>query len=190
MQDIVYPYGDDMEGYPKQYIGAAVMFDQEPIDLSYFYDWSTFNPKDFDSLKIYEYSKAGKFLDNLSNDEFIFRHFSRVYNPILMHSERNSDEVQYLSKNHFHPVHYFYHGLIARDWFRHWKHYSTKRGTNASRLGLYARNASGSRMYRIELLERLEKYKDQDSISIEEARGLLFEIMEQYDITFNDEIFN
>ena len=39
-------------------------------------------------------------------------------------------------------------------------------------------------------LRALEKYKDQDTISIEEARGLLFEIMEQYDVTFNDEIFN
>jgi len=158
--DIVYPHGDDMEEYPKQYIGVAVMFDQEPINLSYFYDWKNFKPKDFDSLKIYEYCKASDFLNNLSNDEFIFRHFSRVYNPILMHSERNSDEVNYLANHHFHPVHYFYHGLIARDWFRHWKHYSTKRGDNASRLGLYARNASGSRVYRIELIERLFEYKE------------------------------
>jgi len=160
LTDIVYPHGDDMEGYPKQYIGAAVMFDQEPIDLSYFYKWKDFNPNDFEKLKIYEYSKASNFLNELNNTEFICRHFSRVYNPILMHSERNSNEVHFLEENHFHPVHYFYHGLIARDWFRHWKHYNTSSGTNATRLGMYARDASGSREYRIELLDKLKHIRD------------------------------
>ena len=160
LTDIVYPHGDDMEDYPKLYIGVAVMFDQEPIDFDYL-NWSNFNLKDFESLKIYEYSRAGDFLDKLTKKEFIFRHFSRVYNPILMHSERNSPEVDEFAKNHFHPVHYFYHGLIARDWFRHWKHYNTDRGEDARRFGLYARDNTGSRNYRTALLNNLLPYKEQ-----------------------------
>ena len=141
---------------PVRVTGQAAMFDQEPIDLSYF-NWRDYNPADFPEHHGY----STDLYKHLSKNDFIFRHFSAVSNPILMHSERNSDEVELFKQNHFHPVHYFYHGLISRDWFRHWKHYSMKRGDNARRFGMYARDASGSREYRLDLLSRLVIYKDQ-----------------------------
>ena len=39
-------------------------------------------------------------------------------------------------------------------------------------------------------LRAMEKYEDTDVITIESARNILREIMEQYDITFDNKIFN
>ena len=152
--DIIVPSYTVNTSAPKRYIGQAAMFDQEPIELEYFTDWINFDPASYTDNCDY----SGDLYKNLTPEEFIFRHFSAVYNPILCHSERNSPEVALFKDNHFHAVHYFYHGLIARDWFRHWKHYSMSRGEQSKRLGMYCRDASGSRAYRLDLIKKLIPY--------------------------------
>jgi len=161
---------------PYRYTGQAAMFDQEPIDLNYF-NWRDYDPSSYPEG--YEYSLD--VFKHLSKNDFIFRHFSAVSNPILMHSELNSDEVALFEQNHFHAVHYFYHGLIARDWYRHWKHYSMKRGAESRRFGMYARDASGSREYRLELAQRLVLYKDQLHFELQEP---MFKIAPQLNVHF------
>jgi len=159
LKDIIIPSFNIGESKPFRFNGQVAMFDQEPIELSYYEDWINFDPESFPEH--YEYNQTGDLYKNLTPQEFIFRHFSGVYNPILCHSERNSPEVELFKANHFHPVHYFYHGLIARDWFRHWKHYNMKPGTESKRLGMYCRDATGSRTYRLDLLNKLIPLKDE-----------------------------
>jgi len=136
--------------------GSSLVHDQEPISIEYLMNWRE------SSTLTSGYSDPAVLVlfKNLSPTDFIFRHFSAVRTPLLFHSERNSTEVQLFEDNYFHAVHYFYHGLIARDWFRHYKHYSTARGANAKRLGMYCRDATGSREYRLDLLKQLIPYKD------------------------------
>lgn len=159
LQDIILPTYQTSNDKPYRYTGQLAMFDQEPIQMEYFTDWVNFNPNSFP--EDYEYNATGDLYKHLTPEEFIFRHFSAIDNPILCHSERNSPEVELFKQNHFKTVHYFYHGLIARDWFRHWAHYHMPTSEDALRFGMYCRDASGSRAYRLELLERLVPYKDQ-----------------------------
>lgn len=158
LQDIILPTYQTSNDKPYRYTGQLAMFDQEPIELEYFTNWINFNPSSFPEE--YEYNATGDLYKHLTPEEFIFRHFSAVHSPILCHSERNSPEVKLFEENGFKTVHYFYHGLIARDWFRHWTHYYMTTSKDAQRFGMYCRDASGSRAYRLELLERLVPYKD------------------------------
>jgi len=158
LKDIIVPAFKPDESKPARLTGQAAMFDQEPIELQYFEDWINFSPASFPDH--FEYKLTNNLYKNLTPQEFIFRHFSGVHNPILCHSERNSPEVELFKQNHFHTVHYFYHGLIARDWYRHWKHYSMEQGTKSKRLGMYCRDATGSREYRLDLLHKLIPFKD------------------------------
>jgi len=157
LKDIIIPSFPINESIPKRLLGQVVLFDQEPIEMSYFQNWIDYDPDSFP--EDFEYHQVGDLYKHLTKSDFIFRHFSGVYNPILCHSERNSDEVKLFEKNHFESVHYFFHGFIARDWFRHWKHYNMKSSKNAKRFGMYARDASGSRKYRLDLLRNLIPYK-------------------------------
>ncbi len=166
LKDIIVPSFKTDTTLPKRYAGQVVMFDQEPIELEYFTDWINFNTDDYAST--FEYKETGDLYKNLSPVDFIFRHFSAVHNPILCHSERNSPDVELFEKNNFHAVHYFYHGLIARDWFRHWRHYNMKVGEKSMRFGMYCRDVSGSRKYRLDLIEKLIPYKRQLYFQLQE----------------------
>lgn len=158
LKDIIIPSFKVDETKPYRFAGQLVMFDQEPIQLEYFEHWINYDPNQFGEG--FEYYETGNLYKNLTPHEFIFRHFSSVYNPILCHSEKDSPEVKLFEENHFQTVHYFYHGLIARDWFRHWRHYNMLRNSKSKRFGMYAREASGSREYRLDLIRRLIPYKE------------------------------
>lgn len=158
LQDIIIPSYHSSNDKPYRYATQIAMFDQEPIELEYFTNWIDYNPDSFP--EDYEYNATKDLYKHLSPEEFIFRHFSAVHNPILCHSERNSPEVELFEQNHFKTVHYFYHGLIARDWFRHWSHYEMPTSEDAQRFGMYCRDATGSRAYRLDLLHKLIPYKD------------------------------
>lgn len=80
--------------------------------------------------------------------------------PIWCHSELNSLEIENMESRLFVPCYYWYHAMIARDWFRHWQYNSLVQPKNNSkapyRFLLYARDFSGSRIYRSRLLQDLD----------------------------------
>lgn len=77
-------------------------------------------------------------------------------NIILVHSEKNSAVVQIAEDQGFIPVHWFSHGLIAREWFRYAEHDPTlKFGDFKHRFLVYNRAWSGSREYRIHFAQQL-----------------------------------
>lgn len=79
--------------------------------------------------------------------------------PIIVHSELRSPQVKELSTE-FIPVYVFWHGLIARDWYRHWRHHkqcvpNKARAHADKRFLLYARDFTGSRSYREHFVKQL-----------------------------------
>lgn len=83
--------------------------------------------------------------------------------PIFCHSERNSDDIDYLVHNGFIECHYFWHALTSRDWFRHWKHHADLKIKDQwkKKFLLYARDTTGTREYRKELVNKLTPMADQ-----------------------------
>lgn len=135
----------------ENYYGGLHMLDQEPIEFNQFWLDHANNPSTY-TIPNYRYD----WQDNYSIEEIMTFRFSKVWTPIICHSERNSEEVKYFEDQGFLSVHYWYHGLIARDWFRHWKHFSIKE-SNGARFGCYIRDMSGTRKYREQVLEFIKE---------------------------------
>jgi hypothetical protein len=77
---------------------------------------------------------------------------------LLVHSEKNSKEVETYFQNGFLPVYYWSHALIAADWFRYAEHdpvlqYDTN--AFAQDFLIYNRAWSGTREYRLAFVDRL-----------------------------------
>jgi len=125
----------------SRFLGGLFQFDQEP----FFFDYYSFD------YELYNYSSHTLF----NHTENIINSLSRVYTPIICHSELNSTEIKILKGNGFLDAHYWWHGIISQDWFRDLKYYKFPVSANKKRFGLYARSAGGSRKYRIDLLNQL-----------------------------------
>jgi len=151
-QDLHYNYADktdfiDHRAGPR-ITGAIIFHDQEPFDL--------------DALNTYKWhliqEKKRLWRINQPLEELILCPMTlRLGWPIMCHSEDDSDDIRFAEKSGLNTCYYFYHGLIARDWFRHWKHHSgigPQEKWNYRWL-LYARDCNGSRQYRARMLKDL-----------------------------------
>jgi hypothetical protein len=155
----------------ENYYGGLFMFDQEPMEFDQYY---------FDYSK--KPSTGHEFHANFSTQEIMYFHLSKVHTPIICHSELNSDEIGYFTNRGFLDVHHWYHGLISRDWFRHWKHY-TPHSNAQNRLGCYIRDTSGTREYRNNLIEFI---KDQQNIYCPLLENQVFPSNESARLTWDD----
>ena len=113
-------------------------------------DWIVFSPEYFD-LKEKYFSKF-----NLKSE--ILRKDAGAYDQtILIHSEKNSIDLEHYQNNEFLCVHYWAHAVIARDWFR-FAEYDIRLQTDASPQStflIYCRDWSHRREYRLKFLEML-----------------------------------
>jgi hypothetical protein len=136
-----------------KYCGALVMFDQEPFSLdSYEFDFNSSKFQWQDSSQFYHFKYYTKF-------EQICRRISRMQTSIICHSELNSPDIKQFEDAGFLSVHYWWHGLVTRDWFRHWKHYGPNKSATNNRLGCYIRDTSGTRKYRKDVLDLVEQQR-------------------------------
>ena len=94
---------------------------------------------------------------------FFLRVFRSCSWPIFCHSEKNSKDIDVVEQTGCIPCYYFWHALIARDWFRHWKHHSDihNKASWSKRFLLYIRDCSGTRTYRSQVKNVLYNIKDQ-----------------------------
>jgi len=143
----------------NQFFDRIYLLDQEPLNFELFkinYNSITDQRKQWFIPELYDFHSK-----NLSK----FRQFtimlSTLNASIICHSEINSDEVKLLESQGFISCYYFYHALVSRDWFRHWKHYTSENNKDAKRFGIYARDASGTRSYRLQVLNDLLSINDQ-----------------------------
>jgi hypothetical protein len=138
------------EDHKRKYIheskGVILLHDQEPFDRQL--------------LDIYrvEKSRDNKWRYYQTTEETLLQNnFLTIGWPMLCHSEWNSDDIKWAEESGVITCYYFYHGLIARDWFRHWKHHGAISSIKdwQHRFLLYARDCTGSRQYRESLIDDL-----------------------------------
>jgi len=78
--------------------------------------------------------------------------------PIICHSELDSQDIRWAQSVGVIPCYYFWHGLVSRDWYRHWRYHAdlvNKKLSWRRRFLLYARDHSGSRQYRTQVVSDL-----------------------------------
>lgn len=137
----------------------------QPNNTLIFHDQESFFHDD--SLHIYR-----NYLMNNKNqaawqemtDRELFLHKWRSCSwPIFCHSEKDSSDIKWVEDTGCIPCYYFWHGLISRDWFRHWKHHADidARENWKKRFLLYIRDFSGTRSYRVKVKQELCSLKDQ-----------------------------
>ena len=80
---------------------------------------------------------------------------------LLLHSEKNSEDLRKYEDNGFLGIYYWSHAFIALDWYRFAKHDKslefTKKINFKKDFNVYARSWTGSREYRLKFLEILSK---------------------------------
>jgi len=85
--------------------------------------------------------------------------YGKHYKLILLHSEKNSQDLEKYRQACFVDVYYWCHAVIARDWYR-FAQYDVKLDKTSSidkDFLIYCRGCSGSREYRIKFQELLVK---------------------------------
>jgi len=151
-----------------KYHGYCEMFDQEPVDIDAIYNASTKNIyNDLYNMSINDdYKHDINDINNInlrlnilsqitSPINFILYMSASVRLPLVCHSEKNSNNINTLSKYNFIPIHYWYHAYISLDWFKQYKYLTINSNTTKHRFGIYIRDASGTRTYRISLIDKL-----------------------------------
>lgn len=134
-----------------------IMYDQEPL---FDYALTTYKYRIRWGVRKHEHH----ILDRASLGELLGCSLFSGHFPIWCHSEKNSDEISDLERNLSIPCYYWYHAFVSRDWFRYWQNHRRLEVQDKSRATyrflLYARDHTGSREYRKNLIKQLEVYKD------------------------------
>lgn len=167
-----YPHGSkklsDCLPYPsliggqerKQFIDrfSVICYDQEPLNFDFYQNYHFDNyitQCGFDnSIKqLVSVDWTTKNLDIVP----AFNHISLYDNTILVHSEQNSQDVAHYQNHGYETVHYWCHGVLARDWYRfaQYDHRLRWQGMPVNDFLLYARDWTGTREYRLKFLELL-----------------------------------
>lgn len=163
MDFITYLHGDENEFNLKSKCQKAfgekiLLHDQEPMSdhfmLTYQRGWA-------ESLKDDAYC-----IDQCSLGDLSASWLRTIGLPLWCHSEVSSTEIDILrNENLFLDVYYWYHGLIAQDWFRIYKYHPSleiiDRSRSQYRFLLYARDFSGTRKYRKTLVDSLRYLQPQ-----------------------------
>lgn len=134
------------------------MYDQEPLYpeiVSQYRAVQFYN----EEVKFHHIIENGSWVELLAGSNYI----CNTSAPIWCHSEYNSPEIQELESNLFIPCYYWYHAFIARDWFRHYQYNRLLQPSDKSdcsfRFLLYARDHTGTRNYRKQMIENLSVHK-------------------------------
>jgi hypothetical protein len=119
--------------------------DQEPLDYNYY---NTIERKPWAPFK-------------KTNPHFLSAQ-TTYKKVLLLHSEKQSSNVEQYQQEQFIPVYWWSHAAIALDWFRYAKHVKLKKQSKKTFLA-YNRAWSGTREYRLRFAELLIQKNLQDS---------------------------
>lgn len=122
--------------------------DQEPLNYN-LYDSKKYNGISMPAEIIGDHCLL--FQDNLRQN------LANVFDQcIVMHSEKQSDNVAIYQQNNFVPVYYWSHAFLALDWYRYAFHVDKNLETIPEKTFLiYNRAWTGTREYRLKLAELL-----------------------------------
>ena len=139
---------------------VIIAYDQEPLDWDFYNHpdqyleldrWKKWRRSAFDDLRYGYFSNFNLKALAMANTGPVF---DRV---ILMHSEKNSKDLEKYQQNGFVGVHYWAHAVIARDWYR-FAEYDTRleiEQAPQNKFLIYCRDWSHRREYRLKFLEML-----------------------------------
>jgi hypothetical protein len=147
--------------------------DQEPLDIHQ-YTWQDLpDIKNTQNAKNPDLDSAQHIMYINGPGHSMYRHFFEYLNirmivagtwqnlhdySILIHSEKNSNNVELYGQKHFLPVYWWCHAVIARDWFRYAEH-DPALEPNFDQIQrdflIYNRAWSGTREYRLKFVELL-----------------------------------
>jgi len=133
-------------GY-QQFISPLIFcYDQEPLDFARYQYCGNELPKFKSLFKKY----------NLEGYNFQTSRRNIYDKSLLIHSEKNSAEVETYRNNWFIPVYYWSHAIISLDWFRYARHITQLKNIKKTFL-IYNRAWAGTREYRLKFSELLIK---------------------------------
>jgi hypothetical protein len=135
-------------------LGCVVLHDQEPFSYG---SLSTYKDSRRTDKKLWE------LVQHTTPEELFSQRLFSCSWPVWCHSEQNSRDIQLLKDIGIKDCHYFWHGLVSRDWFRHWRHHADINAVHPwnQRFLLYCRAFDGSREYRRTVVESLSRFRDQ-----------------------------
>jgi hypothetical protein len=149
------PFENNLKTWTKCTTSPNLLcYDQEPLD----YDVYTHDiVKEFTEKKYVGVPHRDHLINIVSS-----MHLRAVlYFPVtcydyvmLLHSEKNSKELEKYENNGFVGVYWWSHGIIARDWFRYAEHVELKKQVSKVFL-IYNRAWAGTREYRLKFSELL-----------------------------------
>lgn len=146
-----YPHGskniEDLKPLRSCFFGYKVVmapiiycYDQEPLAYDY-----------YENCK----NKLKEWWNNYDIQRFnLVRHDNIYDRSLLVHSEKRSKDVAQYQDNHFIPVYYWSHAIIARDWYRY-AQYETFNKLATKKFLIYNRAWSGTREYRLKFIDLL-----------------------------------
>jgi hypothetical protein len=156
-----------LDYFAKVHYADMIVHDQEPlnyaqycsndiidyicskyIDVTRPFIWPITNDTSPHELKIIEVYKELNLRFATGNP------FSVFDLTLLVHSEKNSAELEIYEKNNFIGVYWWCHAVIARDWFRYYQYVEQEKKVNKTFL-IYNRAWSGTREYRLKFIELL-----------------------------------
>jgi hypothetical protein len=153
--------------FHKHQIQSLIMIchDQEPLNYKLYLE----HPKQAINFHYQFYPKIDLEILKNSNIGLATHYWTNRYQKIiLLHSEKNSNDLDWYENNGYVGAHYWAHAVIAKDWFR-FAEFDTRfksTATTEKDFLIYSRDWSGLREYRIKFQELLFNHKlTNDSIT-------------------------
>ena len=166
---LFYPHGSknisdltNLRNYPKFYTLyniPIIAHDQEPLNYDYY---ENIDPLSINHIGLSKFSsilitKRKQLLVN-KNLMLATHGLESLYDQvILLHSEKNSNQLEKYSKADFVPVYYWCHAVISRDWYR-FAEFDPRLQSNSNiqkKFLIYNRAWGNTREYRLKFLELL-----------------------------------
>jgi len=153
--------------YIKKTRPTLIFHDQEPLD--YEFSQSSVEQEFYDAAK--QWNDFEFSVSPVMQPFYKKLHLKSVVEinlydlTLLVHSEKNSQQVKKYAQNNFVPVYYWCHAVIAKDWFRFAEHDAKlkHKSLTPKMFLIYNRAWSGTREYRqkfAELLITTDLYHD------------------------------
>ena len=153
-------------------MGAFIMHDQEPFSISQLLQYldDVTSDEKFEEFKSQRPLSTGRYQTyhslgkHLNPFEILHLTTNTTKFPIFCHSEKNSKDIDQLKDNNVIPCYYWWHGMIARDWYRHWEHHNAlnvhNKASTANRFLIYSRAFDGTREYRRDIINHLQRHSN------------------------------
>jgi len=134
-------------------IPEIICNDQEPLNFKFYQNSLDYNfwTDDTSDRRIWG------LLNDDSRDQNLRSNMFNIYDQcLILHSEKNSIDVELYKNNSFIPVYYWDHAFLSIDWFRYAQRLKmSKSRTNLKTFLIYNRAWSGTREYRLKFFDLL-----------------------------------